>query len=204
MPAVAETQTMPEATDYAGQLYQRVRAAWLRVLERRAPNVAGQVLQGAVDWPEADYADHLQAATIWFHLQQIMDENIAVHDARQLERHGSVSDVPDSFAQVLSETDPDARDALHRLVQQGRISVGPTITAHPTEAKRVSVMEIHRRIYRQLVQFESNRWTPQESAHMDRQLEMEIDLLWLTGELRMERPSLAAEIDWGLQFYRTS
>ncbi|NHQ75910.1 phosphoenolpyruvate carboxylase [Roseovarius gahaiensis] len=204
MQAVAETQTMPEATDYAAQLYHRVRSAWLRMLERRAPNVARQVLQGAVDWPEADYADHLQAATIWFHLQQIMDENIAVHDARQLERHGSVSDVPDSFAQVLSETDPDARDALHRLVQQGRISVGPTITAHPTEAKRVSVMEIHRRIYRQLVQFESNRWTPQESARMDRQLEMEIDLLWLTGELRMERPSLAAEIDWGLQFYRTS
>ena len=204
MPAIAETQTLPEATDYAAQLYHRVRSAWLRMLERRAPNVARQVLQGAVDWPEADYADHLQAATIWFHLQQIMDENIAVHDARQIERQGTFSDVPDSFAQVLSEPDPEARNALHRLVQQGRISVGPTITAHPTEAKRVSVMEIHRRIYRQLVQFEADRWTPQESARMDRQLEMEIDLLWLTGELRMERPSLAAEIDWGLQFYRTS
>jgi phosphoenolpyruvate carboxylase len=204
MQAVAETQTMPESTDYAAQLYDRVRSAWLRMLERRAPNVARQVQQGEADWAEADYADHLQAATIWFHLQQIMDENIAVHDARQIERHGAVSDVPDSFAQVLAEPDPEARDALHRLVQQGRISVGPTITAHPTEAKRVSVMEIHRRIYRQLVQFESDRWTPQESARMDSQLEMEIDLLWLTGELRMERPSLAAEIDWGLQFYRTS
>ena len=124
MPAIAETQTLPEATDYAAQLYHRVRSAWLRMLERRAPNVARQVLQGAVDWPEADYADHLQAATIWFHLQQIMDENIAVHDARQIERHGTFSDVPDSFAQVLSEPDPEARNALHRLVQQGGFPLG--------------------------------------------------------------------------------
>ena len=204
MGARENRQAGASVTDYASGVYQRVRSAWLRVLERRAPNVAREVRDGMPEWHEADYADHLQAATIWFHLQQIMDENIAVHQTRQLERNGAVSDVPDSFAQVLGDHDAESRKALRRLVRDGGLSVGPTITAHPTEAKRVSVMEIHRRIYRQLVQFEADRWTPQEAARMERQLEMEIDLLWLTGELRMERPSLAAEIDWGLQFYRTS
>ncbi|WP_274594869.1 phosphoenolpyruvate carboxylase [Parasedimentitalea marina] len=33
-------------------------------------------------------------------------------------------------------------------------------------------------------------------------LEAEIDLLWLTGELRLSRPSLRDEIEWGLQFFR--
>src|SRR5690606_2416559 len=33
-------------------------------------------------------------------------------------------------------------------------------------------------------------------------IENEIDLLWLTGELRLKRPSPIDEIDWGLQFFR--
>jgi phosphoenolpyruvate carboxylase len=204
MQPVPEVALSPETTAYARVVHHRLRSAWLRVLRRRTPPVARAIEVSASHWEERDYAAHLQAATIWFHLQQIMDENVAVHQARQLERIGSARDVPDSFAHVLSEQDPDARAALQRLVRGARLSVGPTITAHPTEAKRVSVMEIHRRIYRQLVQFESERWSPYEEAQMERGLEMEIDLLWLTGELRMERPSLSAEIDWGLQFYRTS
>jgi len=204
MQPASEAALSPDTTAYADTVFRRLRSAWLRVLARRAPRVARAIETGASHWDEQDYAAHLQAATIWFHLQQIMDENIAIHEARQLERGGAARDLPESFAQVLSETDPEARAALRRLVADARVSVGPTITAHPTEAKRVTVMEIHRRIYRRLVGFEADRWSPREEARMEHGLEMEIDLLWMTGELRMERPSLAAEIDWGLQFYRTS
>ena len=204
MQPVSETALPADTTAHADSVHRRLRSAWLRMLARRAPRVARAVESGAARWEERDYAAHLQAATIWFHLQQIMDENVAVHHARQLERAGAPRDVPDSFAQVLSDRDPEARAALRAMAEGARLSVGPTITAHPTEAKRVTVMEIHRRIYRRLVEFEADRWSPREEARMERGLEMEIDLLWLTGELRMERPSLAAEIDWGLQFYRTS
>mgnify|MGYP005845890419 CR=1 FL=1 len=204
MQPTSETALSPDTTAYADTVHCRLRSAWFGVLHRRAPRVAQAVESGASRWDEQDYAAHLQAATIWFHLQQIMDENVAIHQARQLKRSGPARDVPDSFAHALSDQDPETRAALRKLVQGARLSVGPTITAHPTEAKRVTVMEIHRRIYRKLVEFEADRWSPREEARMTLGLEMEIDLLWLTGELRMERPSLAAEIDWGLQFYRTS
>ena len=46
--------------------------------------------------------------------------------------------------------------------------------------------------------------TFEEIQQLEKDLEGEIDLLWLTGELRLERPSLEAEIEWGLQFYKTS
>ncbi|MCE8531718.1 phosphoenolpyruvate carboxylase [Ruegeria pomeroyi] len=204
MQAAAETAPSADATVYAAEVHARLRSAWMRVLRRRAPAVARAVESGAERWNETAYAEHLQAATIWFHLQQIMDENLAIREARQAERSGAARDVPGSFARALSDADPEARREMRRLLAEAKLSVGPTITAHPTEAKRVSVMEIHRRIYRHLVQFESRRWSPQEETRLEQRLEMEIDLLWLTGELRMERPTLAAEIDWGLQFYRTS
>jgi len=68
----------------------------------------------------------------------------------------------------------------------------------------VTVLQIHRRIYRHLVALETDRWTPRERAAILDDITGEIDLLWLTGELRLERPSLTDEIEWGLQFFRNS
>ncbi|MCA0207198.1 MAG: phosphoenolpyruvate carboxylase [Proteobacteria bacterium] len=188
---------LPAQGDHAARTAQLVRRVWARVLSRRAPGLD----PAAQDWASGDLAEHLQAVTIWFHLQQILDELQAMRALRETEKQGRLS--PGTFRAAI-EAVPERRAAIRALLDEGRLSVGPTITAHPTEAKRVTVMEIHRRIYRALVGFESQRWSPHEVARMERRLEMEVDLLWTTGELRLERPTLEAEIDWGLQFYRNS
>ena len=77
----------------------------------------------------------------------------------------------------------------------------PVITAHPTEAKRVTVLEKHRRIYRRLVDLESPRWTPRERQALVAGLRNEIELLWLTGELRLAKPTVPQEVYWGLHFF---
>lgn len=202
MQMVAEPAGIASPDSYADDVYRRLRGAWLKVLHRRAPHVAQAVQQGGTHWDASDFADHLQASTIWFHLQQIMDENVTIRMGRQAEQDGDP--VEGGFLKALTDCPEDQRATMERLLSEGQLSVGPTITAHPTEAKRVSVMEIHRRIYRTLVLFETMRWSPREISRLEDTLEMEIDLLWMTGELRMERPSLDSEIDWGLQFYRTS
>ncbi|TIO42678.1 MAG: phosphoenolpyruvate carboxylase, partial [Mesorhizobium sp.] len=76
------------------------------------------------------------------------------------------------------------------------------MTAHPTEAKRVTVLEIHRRIYRKLTELDQPRWAPRERDLLVADLESEIELLWMTGELRLERPTVEGEIAWGLHFFR--
>ena len=73
-------------------------------------------------------------------------------------------------------------DKIQSLIDQA--AVQPVITAHPTEAKRVTVLEIHRRIYKLLIDLESPRWTPREREALTARLRNEIDLLWLTGEIR--------------------
>jgi phosphoenolpyruvate carboxylase len=80
------------------------------------------------------------------------------------------------------------------------LRVRPVITAHPTEAKRVTVLEKHRRIYRRLVDLEAPRWTPRERNAVIDGLRTEIELLWLTGELRLAKPTVAQELAWGLYF----
>ena len=77
----------------------------------------------------------------------------------------------------------------------------PVITAHPTEAKRVTVMERHRRIYLRALELESPRWTDREREELIKALRDEIELLWLTGELKLEKPTVEQEVAWGLYFF---
>ena len=75
------------------------------------------------------------------------------------------------------------------------------ITAHPTEAKRVTVLERHRRIYLRLLELESPRWTDRERQELIQAAGDEIELLWLTGELKLAKPTVAQEVAWGLYFF---
>jgi phosphoenolpyruvate carboxylase len=202
----APVLTDPAAADdqdaYVATLRSDLRRLWVNVIERRAP----QVLQTAQD-PDAPFPKghaaiaFMQAVNIWFQLTKIIDENANMRSRRMVEATEGLQAVEGSFAAALTALDPGmTREDFAQL--STRLSVGPTLTAHPTEAKRVTVLEIHRRIYRLLVSLETQRWTPRERDDILADIESEIDLLWMTGELRIERPRLADEIEWGLQFFR--
>ncbi len=178
----------------------------LGVVARRAPDVADYLAQGArAAIPSGDAAiPYLQALNIWFQLQRIADENALMQLRRQSEVALGPDGVAGSFAAAFAKLAQAETPPAEVAERMARLAITPTITAHPTEAKRVTVLEIHRRIYRKLVDLENQRWTAQERALHRAELTGEIDLLWMSGELRIEKPSLDDEIAWGLQFYRNS
>lgn len=203
MPPDAEHEIGRIEPSYATHLRDELRNVWHHVIARRAPHVAAWIKTGGkAAVPTGNEAiPYLQALTIWFQLLRIIEENVAVRERRNLESEKGPEAVPGSFAAAIDSNSPN----LETLTcAASELSVGPTITAHPTEAKRVTILEIHRRIYRRLVSLETQRWTPRERGEILAEIEGEVDLLWATGELRMERPTLDDEIEWGLQFFRDS
>ncbi|WP_300069528.1 phosphoenolpyruvate carboxylase [uncultured Ruegeria sp.] len=196
-----ETRPSHDSSTYAEGLRIELRMLWRNILLKRAPHVAiwaeATTLAPIPTGPAA--TPYLQALSIWFQLLRLVDENADVRNRRLTETNDGADAVEGGFAQALSDVCPTA-EQTKKLAS--RLLAGPTLTAHPTEAKRVTVLEIHRRIYRVLVSLETQRWTPTERAGLLNDLEGEIDLLWLTGELRLSRPSLRDEIEWGLQFFR--
>ncbi|WP_232816584.1 phosphoenolpyruvate carboxylase [Paracoccus zhejiangensis] len=198
---VIQPPPVEDSDDYATRLRAGLQDLWREVLLRRAPRVAGDLDAGrAIAIPRDNGAvPYLQAFNIWFQLLRIADDNAAMRERRKAETDLGAASVPGSFAKVREEL-----GAAGLSGGQGGLVVGPTLTAHPTEAKRVTVLEIHRRIYRTLVALETQRWTPRERAQLTDDLQSEIDLLWMTGELRLERPTLSDEIEWGIQFFRDS
>ena len=150
-----------------------------------------------------DLIEHaLQVIGIWLQLLNIAEENAAMRNRRQMETRSGPDQVPGSFSHAFSAV--AAANVSPEAVQNAldTVDVQPTITAHPTEAKRVTVLEIHRRIYLKLYELESPRWTPRERDGLLKALRNEIDLLWLTGEIRLEKPTVEQEIHWGLHFFR--
>ena len=194
----------PSDAAYLDEITMMMRDQLRQVIKLREPKVLAIIDEpaNAVEIPP-DLVEHaLQVIGIWLQLLNIAEENAAMRNRRQMENRSGPDQVPGSFSHAfaLVAAANVSPEAVQRALDS--VDVQPTITAHPTEAKRVSVLEIHRRIYLKLYELESPRWTPRERAALLKALRNEIDLLWLTGEIRLTKPTVQQEIHWGLHFFR--
>lgn len=191
------------AAQYATEVAELLFSILVDVIHQRAPEIE-PVLRGerhasSLSLAEAELA--LQAQGLWFQLLSLAEQIAAMRRRRQVEGERGPEGVRGTFASAIAgaaEARVPAKDVAQLIA---RLRIRPVITAHPTEAKRVTVLEKLRRMYRRLVDLESPRWTPRErQGHLDA-LRDEIDLLWMTGELRLEKPTVAQEVAWGLHFF---
>ena len=183
----------------AGLLFECFRD----VLRTHEPEIVAALAGEPIDpqaLPSELVARAIQAQGMWFQLLSIAEQNAAMLQRRQSEVERGYDQLRGTFAQVVSTAARNGitADEMHAVI--ANLRVRPVITAHPTEAKRVTVLEKHRRIYRRLVDLEAPRWTPRERAGLVDNLRTEVELLWLTGELRLEKPTVAQELAWGLYF----
>src|SRR5207247_7345739 len=172
------------------------------VIRTHEPEIE-RVLAGEALDPQAPpelVARAIQAQGMWFQLLSIAEQNAAMRQRRQSEIERGHDQLRGTFAQVVSAAARSGIAAEEMRAVIANLRVRPVITAHPTEAKRVTVLEKHRRIYRRLVDLEAPRWTPRERSALVENLRTEIELLWLTGELRLEKPTVEQELAWGLYF----
>ena len=82
-----------------------------------------------------------------------------------------------------------------------RMEVHPVLTAHPTEARRRTLLVAQRRIRRLLDAMDDPLTTPDEDADLRRRLREEITLLWHTGDLRAIAPTPLDEVRSALAIF---
>ena len=191
---------------YAKEVVGLLTEQLTKVIEHRNSDIL-PYFKGELTLPSDDavmLVDTLQAWGIWFQLLNVAEENTAMRRRRLAEKEYGLTKVPGTFASVFKQASElsISSNEIQNLLDSANIC--PTITAHPTEAKRVTVLEIHRRIYVLLYRIEASRWTQRERENLISSLHDEIDLLWLTGELRLEKPTVEQEIIWGLHFFEQS
>lgn len=194
------------ATGYAEEVLDLLAGLFGEVVGARNPEIE-PILRGDQAIPSDDDSvllRTLQAHGVWFRLLSIAEQNLAMRELRQVEIEQGADQVPDTLAYVFARAVEAGTpvEEVKALLRSGRIQ--SVITAHPTEAKRITVLESHRRIFLLLRDIELTRWTPHERRALVADLRAEIDLLWLTGEIRLEKPSVEQEAEWGLHFFHDS
>jgi phosphoenolpyruvate carboxylase len=198
-PSADATRTVKEAAAF-------LRDQLFEVVRRHQPEIE-PVLRGfSAGAKLSDYhmARALQAQGIWFQLLSIAEQAYAMRRRRRIEREKGHERLLGTFDYVLASAAAAGVKADEIHAQLKTLRIRPVITAHPTEAKRVSILEKNRRIYLLLRDLESTRWTQREREALAQAVRDQIELLWLTGELHLEKPTVEHEVAWGQHFFSES
>lgn len=135
----------------------------------------------------------IQALSIGFQLLNLVEENNATHYRRKSEFFRGPESIRGSWAETLSYLKKEGYSESEIGETLAKLNVMPVLTAHPTEAKRVTVLEIQRELYRLLVKRENPNWSPQEQDVLHHEILGLLERWWLTGDIYLEKPDLADE-----------
>ena len=194
-----EPITGPSAKDSADFLFDLL----LEVVCRHQPEIE-PVLRGTGCRSRLDpglVSRALQAQGIWFQLLSLAEQAAARRRRRAVEGTRGRDQLQGTFDYVLAQASRAKVGAEEIGSRLRTLRIRPVITAHPTEAKRVTVLEKHRKMYLLLSELESPRCTLSERRALVDALRNQIELLWMTGELHLEKPTVQQEVAWGLHFF---
>ncbi|GIV89563.1 MAG: phosphoenolpyruvate carboxylase [Chloroflexus sp.] len=135
-----------------------------------------------------------QAFGIAFQLLNIAEENAAVQQRRMTDRDPSLPPESGRWRDALLKLQRAGFTADEIAAALPEIRVEPVLTAHPTEAKRTTVLDHYRELYLLLVRRESQRWSPAEQAEIETDIIALLERLWRTGNIFLSKPDVASEV----------
>ncbi|HEV7809895.1 MAG TPA: phosphoenolpyruvate carboxylase, partial [Candidatus Limnocylindrales bacterium] len=198
------------------ELVERVRRTTIRLRAGDDPALRTSLVAELADL-DADRAEVvIRAFGLYFRLVNLAEERELVRVARRTERELAKTA---SGRRRAAGGDPEATGAdrsLGRAVAWlrangadedavvgalGRLRITPVLTAHPTEARRRTILIALRRIDGLLGRLADRDIAPMEDRDARRRLRAEITLLWRTADLRATSVSPLDEVRTALAFF---
>lgn len=142
---------------------------------------------------------------IFYVLSNIVEEDFLHRSRRDLYHENEGNKLwQGSFLNTLMELKEEglSADEVQQMINELRYT--PVFTAHPTEARRRTMMKLQRRIFLNIDELQRSNPTQEEIESSHRHLKSQIQLLWRTGEVRHKKPSVEDEVRYGLYYFRAS
>jgi phosphoenolpyruvate carboxylase len=139
--------------------------------------------------------------TAYFELVNLAEEQQRVRVLRKREREAHPQPLPESIAAAVATLRQAGVDEfeMRRLLE--RLHVELVFTAHPTQAKRRTVLSKLRRIAEALTILDVRDLLPAEYESLKEQITAEVTLLWLTDRSRTTKPTVTDEVRTGLYYF---
>ncbi len=145
----------------------------------------------------------VRAFSTYFSLVNIAEEASQLHLRRRKMRRGDELWIG-SFDSALSDFIDMGMSAERLQTMLDKMAYIPVITAHPTEAKRRSILYALRRIFLTNEKLNDTRLGKAQRQKVVDELETHIQILWRTNEVRETRPQVRDEIKNGLYYFKES
>lgn len=143
----------------------------------------------------------IRAFAIYFQLVNIAEQNHRIRRKRDYERSAGEGVQPgsiESVVQALKEKNLPVDEVRQML---DGISLELVMTAHPTEATRRDVLDIHKRIADEVMELDNPTLTYREREKLREKLMNEVLTLWQTDELRDRKPTVLDEVRNGMYYF---
>jgi phosphoenolpyruvate carboxylase len=126
-------------------------------------------------------------------LLNMVEENAAAQTRRAREANEGLLYERGLWGHSLQRLQRRGLDAQQLSETLRHVRVEPVLTAHPTEAKRLAVLEAHRALFRLLERRENPIWTAAEQEAIRDEIKATLERIWRTGEILLEKPAVADE-----------
>jgi len=151
---------------------------------------------------DADTLTHVvRAFAIYFSLVNIAEEAFQ-HRQRRRDASKYGPSWKGSYHAILKELKQDNIKPEQIQTLLDRLAYIPVFTAHPTEAKRRTIMEALRRIFVISEELDVPGLTLNQREELQEKLERHIRILYKTNEVRVTKPQVLDEVKHGLYYFK--
>jgi phosphoenolpyruvate carboxylase len=146
-----------------------------------------------------------QAYVAFFHLVNQAEKQEILRINRERSRMlAAGQERPESIGDAVARLAASGCSVDQVLARVRELDLQPTLTAHPSEARRQSVLQKQRRIAELLAELRAAEPNGEAAAAAVAAIREQVALLLATEEVRAERPTVRQEVAQGLYFLRTS
>ncbi|HWB61029.1 MAG TPA: phosphoenolpyruvate carboxylase [Chthoniobacteraceae bacterium] len=131
--------------------------------------------------------------SIAFQLLNMVEENSAAAMRVLREEKEGLTAEPGLWGRYLAELKKKGAsgEEIAKVLRQVRVE--PVLTAHPTEAKRLTVLEQHRVLFQLIELRQQSDITPSAAKSLRDRTKATLERLWRTGEILLVKPQISDE-----------
>ena len=179
-------------------LVEEVRAAAKDLRADASPEAARRLRDRLGELGLADLRTLIRAFSVYFDLTNLAEQQARVRAIRAHARAADASrddESPESALRQLRDRGIDADQVAEHL---DRALICPVFTAHPSEARRRTILEKLSSIAHELDRLEDPLMVPIDRERAVASIAEEVETLWLSDTIREARPTVEDEVKQGL------
>lgn len=184
-------------------IVESLRTGFLAQREKHDPALHQELMAEIAKLDANTLEQVIRAFTTYFSLANVAEE-LTAYQWRQRTLNSGGELWTGSFDHTLHSFQDKQISAEAMQVMLDKLRYMPVFTAHPTEARRRTVMNVLRRVFELAEKYETPELGEVAKERIRNKLETSILVLWQTDEIRSQKLQVIDEIENSLFYFRES